>query len=523
MNDSILLHVFDHIDDRWIMESERIRPQRIRLLRKTLLLAATVALITAIAVFGIVMLLRGGDGVPSDGSSTLPPVSSTPNGSPFTVNENGILLTYTGNESEVFIPEGVVTLSQNAFVNASNVRVIYLSSTVRYIEDGCLEGCATLESVKHGENGNEYIQEGVYVSFDGSRICFVNKDLIGKVIVPEGVTVIEAKKFQDREFITELVFPSTLTEIGRQAFSGCVMLRSVEFNGNALLIGPMAFEDCVALKEITLRGVREVGENAFYNCEALQTVDCGDARIIGAHAFNRCTRIDTIYLRHVEYVKEEAFFGIGFLKHLDMGDSLLVIERNAFFGRTIRTIQLPETVQRIENGALDHMGLQEVIFEGAPYQWEKVHWVIDPNITVRFLKADPEENPLQYHSNGDGTCTVSSSSTKLDEGELVIPATAPNGDTVTEIGDFKDCMKLTSVVIPKTVTVIKDEAFLNCNYLTTVRVEEGSALIEIGERVFSGCRRLESVSLPSSLRLIKANAFKLCTELRNVEFAENMW
>ena len=85
---------------------------------------------------------------------------------------------------------------------------------------------------------------------------------------------------------------------------------------------------------------------------------------------------------------------------------------------------------------------------------------------VKQLLAENQPYSLEFTSNGDGTCTVSSSSTKLDEGELVIPATAPNGDTVTEIGDFKNCMKLTSVVIPKTVTVIKDEAFLNCNNCT---------------------------------------------------------
>ncbi len=79
-------------------------------------------------------------------------------------------------------------------------------------------------------------------------------------------------------------------------------------------------------------------------------------------------------------------------------------------------------------------------------------------------------------------------------GDVIIPETL--GDfPVGVIGEeaFKGCTKITSVVLPETVTIIEASAF-------------------------EGCSKLESITLPNKIATIGANAFKGCSKLTDVTY-----
>lgn len=79
---------------------------------------------------------------------------------------------------------------------------------------------------------------------------------------------------------------------------------------------------------------------------------------------------------------------------------------------------------------------------------------------------------------------------------------------------FRDCKSLTSVIIPSSVTEIREYAFDGCISLKNVNIP--SSVTEIGCGAFSGCHSLTSVNIPSSVTSIGKYAFFYCSGLKSI-------
>ena len=76
---------------------------------------------------------------------------------------------------------------------------------------------------------------------------------------------------------------------------------------------------------------------------------------------------------------------------------------------------------------------------------------------------------------------------------------------------------LIELILPPTLTEIRDAVFCDCEGLTSIVFSEG--LERIGNNAFENCTSLEEVALPSTLRTIGNEAFVGCEELKDVHFA----
>ena len=142
--------------------------------------------------------------------------------------------------------------------------------------------------------------------------------------------------------------------------------------------------------------------------------------------------------------------------------------------------------------------------------------VVTPNKTYYVFGATIKSNT---YSNGKGVITFDGDVTMIgDEAfyncDKLTSVTLP--ESVASIGKkaFYDCDGLTEFTIPDSVTTIGYEAFYKCTSLTSVKI--GDSVTTIGYFAFSSCTSLTSVNIPDSVTSIGERAFSWCTRLTSV-------
>jgi hypothetical protein len=104
-------------------------------------------------------------------------------------------------------------------------------------------------------------------------------------------------------------------------------------------------------------------------------------------------------------------------------------------------------------------------------------------------------------------------------GAITIPSKIA-GLPVTSIGDsaFFECISMTSISIPNSVTNIGRDAFGGCN-LTYVMIPD--SVTNIGRFAFEFCLRLTSVTIGKGVTNVGKGAFQRCSRLTKIYFKGN--
>jgi hypothetical protein len=79
---------------------------------------------------------------------------------------------------------------------------------------------------------------------------------------------------------------------------------------------------------------------------------------------------------------------------------------------------------------------------------------------------------------------------------------------------FYGCSRLTSIILPTTVTSIGDYVFDGCTSLTSVTIP--TSVTFIGRRAFGGCSSLATITIPNNITSIGYGAFDGCSALTSV-------
>lgn len=131
-----------------------------------------------------------------------------------------------------------------------------------------------------------------------------------------------------------------------------------------------------------------------------------------------------------------------------------------------------------------------------------------------------DSSGLAYLINYNRTCTIIDVGNNTDS-NLVIPEKIGNY-TVTNIGEdaFSNCNHLTSVSLPESLIYIADFAFYDCENLESINIPAN--VIYLGATSFSGCESLKHISLPNKITEINPSTFSGCTSLERIELPNSL-
>ena len=303
--------------------------------------------------------------------------ATTYNGLPVTGIDGLGLSGYKGITS-VTISEGVTHIEMCAFSGCPDLRAVYLPSTLQFLSAGegiAFENCDNIDTIKVADSnpkyysvGNCLIERGTgnlvlacsksVLPSDGSiksigQFAFGGSDSLEKIVIPEGVTVINPYAFAGCASLKSVTFPDSLTTVRWDAFANCTSLESVKLGDNVTEIGSRVFSGCSSLVDITLPGrVDSFGEEIFAGCPIESIVIPDGVKTLHGGMFANCRK----------------------LKSVTLPDEIETIVGFAFaYCSSLQKITLPRSVTKIQGEVFaDCSNLTEFTFKGTKAEWDAI-------------------------------------------------------------------------------------------------------------------------------------------------------
>ena len=301
------------------------------------------------------------------------------------------------------------------------------------------------------------IEEGVTSVGD---YAFDAYSLMKKVTLPSTLEQIGASAFTYCSGLTELAVPENVTVIETAAFRGCLGVTEFVLPPKLTCVEDEVFFGCVSLKRVTLPlSITEIGYSAFAGCEALQEISLPkDLEKLDEYSFSRCSSLERIVIPSgVSVIPYGCFTSCRKLESVTLPDGITAIEGLAFLNCEVLTeINLPKALTAIgEEAFFACNGLTEIYIPSKVSQIDRnVFWC---STSIRAFRV--AEDNLWYASDEQGALI-----SKKDAALVCCPAaiegnyTIPSGVTRILSNAFFGCVKLTSVVVPSSVTEIDSDA-----------------------------------------------------------------
>lgn len=362
---------------------------------------------------------------------------------------------------------------------------------------------------------------------------------ITKIIVPEGVKIIQSYAFSNLENLTEVVLPSTIRDIYTGAFENCSSLQTINLNtvakiennafnncvslsnvneenatsgndlSNVVTMGSYAFNN-TAIEKVDLIRLRMAGSYALANCSQLKEVILYDENplnvnmfsssaieeitiphtVIPKNAFENCTAIQKITFTAPQVViNAEAFKNCSNLSVITFADSCssVFIGYNAFENASILSLQLPSCQVTISDEAFKGSSIEqlvlkentELVLEGTPFaDTKQFNSIVFDQASANYTIVDG----MLLNKDGDTLVLVPTN---------VTPTFLPTITTIST-GALAGNQTLTELSIPSTVTTIMDFAFAS----SSVQKVDFSALTtcDLQTYLFYDCSQLKEVT-----------------------------
>lgn len=407
--------------------------------------------------------------------------------------------------ASVTIGENVMMIGENAFYgNNKLVEVINLSD-LPIVAESEEYGNIALKAIEvhNGTSKLGNLDDYIFYTYDGTnylleyvgdntalifpntyngenyeiyKFAFYQFDHLESVILSDAITNIGEWAFSCCYNLRDVTLGNGIEKIDAQAFSLCYLLPNIKIPNSVTTIGRDAFQQCYNLISVTIgSGVTAIEDYAFSSCPKLVEVinhstldikgadrpyfygDLPQAKIIHNEETKIVNQDDYLF-----FVYDDINYLIGYIGDdtelrlpFSYNEEPYEIYPYAFYGLEISRFCIPNIVMRIGEKA----------FMGTEYYSTDSNW----------------ENGVLYI----GDCLI-----EVDD-NLCGTCNIKNGTRLIANYAFDNCIYITELKIPDSLTHIGDCALFACTGLDSVYIPDN--VIHIGYRAFFECSNLENV------------------------------
>lgn len=305
--------------------------------------------------------------------------------------------------------------------------------------------------------------------------------------------------------------------IAMQAFFWCSSLKSIRIPDTITYIGQFAFNHCKSLETITLPDNATFHTDAFNYCPSLKEINISEnnayyKNIDGIIYDKDMTRLHRsvplsgikklIVPSAVKAISWHAFNGSD-IQEIILPNGLTTIEHRTFSGSAIKSIIIPETVTSIESSA----------FSGCKNLTEVV---LPKTLTTLGESAFSQCSALKKITLPEGITTLDESMFS----QCTSLQTIENIENITYFGTaaLSSCPALVIPKLSDDLTYIGEYAFYRGASISSLLP---SKLEYIGKNAFDGNKNITTLIIPKSVTYIGEEAFYLWNETQTIKFVSS--
>lgn len=384
----------------------------------------------------------------------------------------------------VELPEGLITIGENAFYKNTSLVSVVLPSTLTNLDASTLglghkafANCPKLTTVEFralaGDKPEGYIGLTLYGTFKGDTS-------LTSIVLPG--YLVDAK--EDGE---------TVSAISALAFLGCDSLANISINAspNYIVEDNILYETNNGVKEKVILAART---------KSGEVVIPHTVTDIYAMAFDGCKLITKVTFESTPSGKSEVPLkiscypvaldsvtendDIGTFKNttfqeIELPARTVRLGDRAFYKSALKSITVPSSVRDDDK----ELGIGESCFEGSA-------------ITAVIFEENAEAKPLSIGYGAFKGCAIES-------------VALPNGISYLGMNSFSECNSLKEVNIPSSILHIEENAFSYCAVLSKVTFGDNTKLDYIGASVFQSTPMLIEFKLPYAKQYCKVTGFSV--------------
>ena len=427
------------------------------------------------------------------------------------------------------IGEGIKTIGRYAFRYCTDLKSVTIGSGVQTIENDAFYDCTNLTEINYNTNNIDKLSSGNNVFGEAGQ------NGIGITVnFGDNVEKVPDYLFSSYSSNIKQINWNNVTQIGSYAFSGRTSLENITISDKITTIGSNAFSSCDFTSVTIGEKVQTIGDSAFKYCESIQNVYIPSIE-------SWCNISFTNGYSNPLYYAQNLYVNNVLTTNLVIPNAVETISSYAFYRFKGLSITIPSGVTSIGNYAffgcknlteinyntnnIDKLSSYNHVFEEAGQNRE--------GITVNFGDNVEKVPDFLFCPNFD-----SSSSPNIKQ---------INCNNITEIGSdaFRYCVSLENITLSEKITTIGSYAFYGCTNLQNIYIPSIESWCNInfsvassnplyyaqnlyvdGELVtnlvipdsvttiknyaFYNCKCLQSITLPSTLTSIGSSAFYGC-------------